>query len=160
MHVHDQLRDLESCGCVSGSGRFGRGQRRGAGARGAGGPGGPAEVGVITASRSEVPRIVTVPGRAVAFQEVELRPRAGGVIEEILYTPGQSLDVGDPLFRIDDSAYQADVASAQAALATAEANLPVAQSAYDRAEQLSGRGYTEAEVESARRHFGRSQGDA
>lgn len=125
-----------------------------------GGPGGPAEVGVITASRSEVPRIVTVPGRAVAFQEVELRPRAGGVIEEILYTPGQSLDVGDPLFRIDDSAYQADVASAQAALATAEANLPVAQSAYDRAEQLSGRGYTEAEVESARRHFGRSQGDA
>lgn len=123
----------------------------GANAQGApGGPGGAVEVGVIELIRQEVPRVVTLPGRAVAFEEVELRPRVGGVIEEILYTPGQSLKVGDPLFRIDDSAYQADVASARATLATAEANLPVAQSAYERAEQLSGRGYTEAEVETAR----------
>ncbi|WP_233487527.1 efflux RND transporter periplasmic adaptor subunit [Thalassovita gelatinovora] len=98
----------------------------------------------------DVPRVVTLPGRAVAFQEVEVRPRVGGVIEEILYTPGQSLAVGDPLFRIDDSSYLAAVASARANMATAQANLPVAQSASDRAEELSGRGYTEAEVESAR----------
>ncbi|WP_424933396.1 efflux RND transporter periplasmic adaptor subunit [Amaricoccus macauensis] len=116
-----------------------------------GAPGaGPVEVGFVEASLQEVPRTVTLPGRAVAFQEVELRPRVGGVIEEILYTPGQLLEVGDPLFRIDDSSYVAAEASARADLATAEANLPVAQSAYDRAEQLAGRGYTEAEVESAR----------
>ncbi|WP_372840941.1 efflux RND transporter periplasmic adaptor subunit, partial [Phaeovulum sp.] len=57
---------------------------------------------------------------------------------------------GDPLFRIDDAAYLAAVASARANVATAEANLPVFQSAYDRAEQLAGSGYTQAELEAAR----------
>tara|TARA_R110000787_G_scaffold16622_82_gene52312 strand:+ start:34571 stop:35734 length:1164 start_codon:yes stop_codon:yes gene_type:complete len=113
-------------------------------------PLGPIEVGVVEATLQEVPRVVTSPGRAVAFQEVEVRPRVGGVIEEILYTPGQSLEVGDPLFRIDDSSYVAAEASARADLAKAEANLPVAQAAYDRARQLSGRGYTVAQVEAAR----------
>ena len=110
----------------------------------------PMEVGVLTMERQPVPRIVTLPGRAVAYQEVDIRPRVGGVVEEIYYTPGKDLAVGDPLFRIDDAAYRASVASAQSDLATAEANLPVAQAAYARAEQLAGRGYTEAEVESAR----------
>jgi membrane fusion protein (multidrug efflux system) len=113
-------------------------------------PAGPMEVGVVELTRQDVPRAVTLPGRAVASQEVLLRPRVGGVIEEILYTPGQPLAVGAPLFRIDDAAYAAAEASARATLATAEANLPVAQSAYDRATQLAGRGFTEAEVEQAR----------
>ncbi len=113
-------------------------------------PSGPIEVGVVEVNLQEVPRVVTSPGHAVAFQEVEVRPRVGGVIQEILYTPDQLLEVGDPLFRIDDSSYVAAEASARASLATAEAQLPVMQAAYDRAEQLSGRGYTEAEVDAAR----------
>jgi membrane fusion protein (multidrug efflux system) len=119
-----------------------------AGAQGA--PSGPIDVGVVTMSVQEVPRVVTLPGRAVAFQDVGVRPRVGGVIEEILYTPGQSLKVNDPLFRIDDASYLAAEATAKADLAKAEANLPVAQAAYERADQLSGRGFTEAEVEAAR----------
>ncbi|WP_153768948.1 efflux RND transporter periplasmic adaptor subunit [Labrenzia sp. CE80] len=115
-----------------------------------GAPSAPIEVGIIELTLQEVPRVVTQPGRAVAFQDVEVRPRVGGAVEEILYTPGQDLSVGDPLFRIDDTSYLSTVASARASLATAEANLPVAQAAYDRAEQLTGRGYTEAEVEAAR----------
>ncbi|CAM9975264.1 unnamed protein product, partial [Chrysoparadoxa australica] len=111
---------------------------------------GPLEVGVVELTLQEVPRVVTSPGRAVAFQEVAVRPRVGGVIEEVLYTPDQLLQVGDPLFRIDDSAYVAAEATARANVAMAEANLAVTQSAYDRAEQLAGRGYTEAEVEAAR----------
>ncbi len=112
-------------------------------------PMGPSEVGVIAVNLQEIPRVVTSPGRAVASQDVSVRPRVGGVIEEILYTPGQLLKVGDPLFRIDDASYVAAVATARADVATAEANLPVMQAAYDRAQQLSGRGYTEAEVEAA-----------
>ncbi|WP_163847174.1 efflux RND transporter periplasmic adaptor subunit [Pseudooceanicola aestuarii] len=111
---------------------------------------GPVEVGVVEMSLQEIPRVVTAPGHAVAFQEVEVRPRVGGVVEEVLYTPDHLLEVGDPLFRIDDSSYVAAEASARASLATAEAQLPVMQAAYDRAEQLAGRGYTEAEVEAAR----------
>lgn len=110
----------------------------------------PVEVGVVEMTLQEVPRVVTSPGRAVAYQEVEVRPRVGGVIQEILYTPDQELEVGDPLFRIDASSYIAAEAAARADLATAEANLPVMQAAYDRAVQLEGRGYTEAEVEAAR----------
>ena len=110
----------------------------------------PMQVGTITLDRQSVPRVVTLPGRAVAWQEVDVRPRVGGVIEEILYTPGADLSVGDPLFRIDDAAYRANVAQAEADLATAEANLPVAEAALKRAEQLAGRGYTEAEVDNAR----------
>ncbi|WP_299788372.1 efflux RND transporter periplasmic adaptor subunit [uncultured Marivita sp.] len=117
-----------------------------------GAPSGPMdiEVGVVEMTMQDVPQVVTSPGRAVAFQEVEVRPRVGGVIEEILYTPGRSLEVGDPLFRIDDASYIAAVATARANVATAEANLPVMQAAFERAEQLAGRGYTEAEVEAAR----------
>ncbi|THH38940.1 efflux RND transporter periplasmic adaptor subunit [Aliishimia ponticola] len=111
---------------------------------------GPAEVGVVEMTLQEVPRIVTSPGLAVAYQQVEVRPRVGGVIQEVLYTPDRLLEVGDPLFRIDDSSYVAAEATARANLATAQANLPVMQAAYDRAVQLAGRGYTEAEVESAR----------
>lgn len=110
----------------------------------------PLEVGVVELKLQEVPRVVTSPGLAVAFQQVEVRPRVGGVIQEILYTPDQLLKVGDPLFRIDDSAYVAAQASAQADVAMAEANLSVAQSTYERTEQLAGSGYTEAEVEAAR----------
>ncbi len=108
------------------------------------------QVGVIEMAKQDVPRVVTLPGRAVAYQSVDVRPRVDGVIEEILYTPGQPLKVGDPLFRIDDASYRAQVASDEADLAKAEANLPVAESDYSRAQQLAGRGYTEAEVESAR----------
>ncbi|MBU2960278.1 efflux RND transporter periplasmic adaptor subunit [Citreicella sp. C3M06] len=111
---------------------------------------GPLEVGVVEMTLQEIPRIVTSPGSAVAFQEVEVRPRVGGVIEEVLYTPDQVLEVGDPLFRIDDSSYVAAEAAACSDVATAEANLILAQAASDRAERLSGSGYTEAEVESAR----------
>jgi len=113
-------------------------------------PSEPIKVGVVEMSSQEVPRVVTSPGRAVAFQDVAVRPRVGGVIQEILYTPGQSLEIGDPLFRIDDSSYVAAEASARADLAKAEANLPVVQAAYDRAKELSGRSSTVAQVEAAR----------
>lgn len=100
--------------------------------------------------RQPVPLTVTLPGRAVAYQKVEVRPRVSGAIEAILYKPGATLQVGDPLFRIDDAAYRADVAKARADRAKAEANLPVARAAYERTQKLAGRGYTEAQVESAR----------
>jgi len=106
------------------------------------------QVGVETMQRAAVPLIYELPGRAVAYQQVAVRPRVGGVITEILYTPGQRLEAGTPLFRIDDASYRASLASAEADLLKAQAALPVAQNNYDRAVKLKGSGYTEAEVES------------
>ncbi len=108
------------------------------------------KVGVIEMHRQPAPRIVTLPGRAVAYEQVKIRPRVDGVIEKILYEPGRPLKVGDPLFKLDDASYAAEVASNEAALAAAEAALPVAQAAYDRALNLKDTGYTQAEVEQAK----------
>jgi len=106
------------------------------------------QVGVMEMQREAVPLIYELPGRAVAYQQVDVRPRVGGVITDILYTPGQPIEAGTPLFRIDDASYRASLASAEADLLKAQAALPVAQNNYDRAEKLKGSGYTEAEVES------------
>lgn len=110
----------------------------------------PMSVGVVELQKQTVPRTVTLPGRAVAYEDVDVRPRVEGVVDEILYTPGRPLKVGDPLFRIDDASYRAAVAADEADLAKARANLPVAESSYDRAVKLEGSGYTAAEVEAAR----------
>lgn len=104
----------------------------------------------MTMERQQVPRTVRLPGRAVAYEQVDIRPRVDGVIEAISYVPGKTLAVGDVLFQLDDASYVATVASDEADLAKAEARLPVSQAAYDRAEKLAGKGYTAAEVEEAR----------
>ncbi|SDX46391.1 membrane fusion protein, multidrug efflux system [Albimonas donghaensis] len=116
----------------------------------AGAGSGPMEVGVIEMRRESVPRVFTLPGRAVAYEQVDIRPRVDGVITEILFDPGKPLSVGDPLYRLDAASYEADVASAEADLASAEAALPTAQAAYDRAVKLEGSGVTASEVEEAR----------
>ena len=124
-----------------------------AAAQPAGPPGaaaGPAEVGVITLERSEVPFSVTVPGRAVAFEEVDIRPRIDGTIAEIVYAPGADIKVGDILFRIANETYAAEVAAAEAELARAEASLKAAEATVARYERLEGAGVTTEDVETAR----------
>lgn len=106
-----------------------------------------APIGVITVKKTEVPRVVTVPGRAVAYQQADIRPRVDGIITKILYTPGTLVKEGDPLFQLDDASYQATVAADQAAVDKAAAIVPTDQSNYDRAVKLEGQGYTEAQVE-------------
>ena len=107
-------------------------------------------VGVVTLKQQTVPMTVELPGRAVAFEQAEIRPRVDGIVMEKLYTPGTELKKGDPLFRLDDASYQATVAADEATVAQAKADLPVKQAAYDRAKKLEGSGYTTADVESAR----------
>ncbi|MBV1960127.1 MAG: efflux RND transporter periplasmic adaptor subunit [Oleibacter sp.] len=107
-------------------------------------------VGVIQLSKQPVPRIYSLPGRAIAYQEVSIRPRVDGVVTEILYDPTATLAVGDPLFKLDDASYVAAVAADEAAVISAQSDVPVAKAAYDRAVRLEGSGYTTAEVEQAR----------
>ncbi len=106
-------------------------------------------VGVITLQAQDVTQNVDLPGRAVAFEQVDVRPRVDGVVKQIIYTPGETVKVGDPLFQLDDAQYVATVAADKATLVQAQADLPVKQAAYDRAVKLQNQGYTQAEVESA-----------
>ena len=114
-------------------------------------PGGmpPKQVGVVELARQNVPRVVTLPGRAVAASDTAIRPRVGGIITEILYRPGQLIEAGTPMFRIEDRTYQANLAGAEAQVASARAQVTQAQSSFDRTQQLLGSGTTQAQVEQA-----------
>ena len=94
------------------------------------------QVGVITVKPQEVPIVVELPGRAVAYEKADIRPRVNGIVMEKLYQAGAELKKGDPLFRLDDSSYQATVAADEATVAEAQANLPS--------------GYTTADVDTAK----------
>ncbi len=97
---------------------------------------GPTEVGVMTVAETQVPYAVTLPGRAVATEQTDIRPRVSGMISEIAYVPGQAVAVGDLLFRIDAASYEAALASAEATLSSAQAALAAAQRTVDRYDQL------------------------
>lgn len=110
----------------------------------------PKQVGVVEVASQPVPRIVTLPGRAVSGAEATIRPRVNGIITDILYEAGRPLERGDPMFQIDATTYEANLSSAEAEVASAKATLTQAESAYQRNEQLQGSGTTLAQVESAR----------
>lgn len=128
-------------------------------AQGAPGKGGPKEVGVITTTREEVPRVYTLPGRAVAFEQTDIRPRISGVITEILYEPGKPIAAGAPMFRLDDVTARADLRAAEAAVASARAQVTVKRNALDRSQQLVGKGVTQADLESARADYEQAAAD-
>ncbi|WP_282602544.1 efflux RND transporter periplasmic adaptor subunit [Paracoccus sp. PARArs4] len=109
----------------------------------------PKTVGVMQIEEQDVPRIFTLPGRAVAANAAEIRPRVSGIVTEVLYEPGQEIARGTPMFRIDDTTYQASVAAAEADLASARAQLTEAESSLRRNQALLGSGTTQAQVESA-----------
>lgn len=110
----------------------------------------PKQVGVVEVLIQDVPRIVTLPGRAVAASSTAIRPRVTGIVTEILYKPGRLIEAGSPMFRIDDTTYQANVAAAAAQIASAQAQVTEAQAAFTRTERLVGSGSTQAQVETAR----------
>jgi len=123
------------------------------------GKGGPKEVGVITTTREEVPRVYTLPGRAVAFEQTDIRPRISGVITEILYEPGKPIVAGAPMFRLDDVTARADLRAAEATVASARAQVTARRNALDRSEQLVGKGVTQADLETARADYEQAAAD-
>ena len=111
---------------------------------------GPTTVGVVTLENADVPVTTTIPGRAVAYESVDIRPRVGGTISEIVYQPGRRIEAGDVLFRIESETYEADVAAARASVALAEAAAAAAQAPVTRYEALEGTGVTTETLETAR----------
>lgn len=83
----------------------------------------PPEVGVIKVEARSIPLSIDIVGDIRAFREVELRPRVTGVVEKQLFTPGQMVREGQPLFVIDTRALDSSLADAQARLVEAEAQL-------------------------------------
>lgn len=86
-----------------------------------GAPPPPPAVTVVTLERKEVPVTTTLPGRTAPYRVAEVRPQVGGVLRERLFTEGERVSAGQPLFQIDPATLEAAVRRAEAALARAEA---------------------------------------
>lgn len=81
----------------------------------------PKTVTVAVAEKRDVPFYLDEIGNCTAFQTVTIQPQVSGPITEILFTDGQELKEGDPLFTIDKRPYKAAVDKAAGTLAQDQA---------------------------------------
>ncbi len=75
-------------------------------------------------------------GRVVAGERVEILARVQGFLEARSFVEGQTVAVGDPLFRIEADAYEAAVAQREADVERARAESENAQAQLRRGEEL------------------------
>lgn len=78
-------------------------------------------------------------GRIHGSREVEVRARAGGILQERLYIEGQRVTEGAALFRIDPEPYQIALRRQQAQLMNTQAHLASAQREWRRISDLFAR---------------------
>lgn len=102
----------------------------------------PPKVTVAHPVSTEITPFLEQNGRTEASEEAEIRARVRGFIEKIDFKPGQSVEAGKVLYKIEPDQYEAEVNSAlaaveaaQAAIGVAEANIKTAQAEVGRARQ-------------------------
>lgn len=84
---------------------------------------GPTPVGFIALREQAVTLTAELPGRTAAYETSEVRPQVNGLVRARLFTEGDLVRQGQPLYRIDAAPYEAQVASARAALGRARASI-------------------------------------
>ena len=85
-------------------------------------PPGPTPVGVLVVTEQPVTLSTELPGRTSPYETSDVRPQVDGIILARLFTEGDYVQAGQPLYRIDPVTYEARVASARAAVARAQAS--------------------------------------
>ena len=107
-------------------------------------PAQPPSVGVAEVTQKTVPIYSEFVGQTAASQTVEVRARAQGMLEKVLFTEGAAVRKGQVLFQIQKSEYQARVLAAKAALERAEAEFAESKerNAVIQAEELLARAQT------------------
>ena len=93
------------------------------------------------AAAQNMPVYVRGLGTVQAFQTVTVRTRVDGNITKVLFTEGQEVKTGDPLFQIDPRPFQAALEQAQATKARDEASLQGAQLDLERYSKLLPTGF-------------------
>ena len=76
-------------------------------------------------------------GRVVAVEEVQLRARVTGFLDQQLFTEGSDVERGDPLFVIEKAQFEAEVARADAEVVRARALLAEAQATLGRTQEAA-----------------------
>jgi membrane fusion protein (multidrug efflux system) len=107
---------------------------------------GPAPVGVIVVREEPVPLSAELPGRTSPYETSDVRPQVDGIIRARLFTEGDYVREGQPLYRIDPVTYQARVANARAALAKARASTIAAEGQVKRYAELVKRDFVSKQL--------------
>jgi membrane fusion protein (multidrug efflux system) len=81
----------------------------------------PMPVTVRTVQQQQVPVLIEAVGQAEGSKEVEVRARVTGLVERQLYTEGDRVKAGAPLFTIERAPFDNALAQARAALASEQA---------------------------------------
>jgi membrane fusion protein (multidrug efflux system) len=84
----------------------------------------------------EVPVAFEAVGRTEGSREVQVRARVAGILEQQLYSEGDTVKAGTPLFRIERAPFEIDLAQQRAALAQDIARNELAQRDHERAQDL------------------------
>jgi membrane fusion protein (multidrug efflux system) len=92
----------------------------------------PPEVMVTDAIQRDVPVSMELVGQAKGFQDVEIRARVEGFLEQVAFAEGSLVRKGQLLYVIDRKPLEAAVASAKGQLATAQARLEKAKNDVNR----------------------------
>jgi membrane fusion protein (multidrug efflux system) len=106
----------------------------------------PVSVGVIVVSEQPVTLITELPGRTSPFETSDVRPQVDGIIRARLFTEGDYVKAGQPLYRIDSVTYEARVATARAALARARASTVAANGQVRRYAELVKRDFVSRQL--------------
>lgn len=94
-------------------------------------------VTVVELGSQDVTLTRELPGRTNAWLVAEVRPQVSGLVAERLFTEGERVKAGQPLYQIDDATYRATVNSARAQLARARATLTSARLTAERIASLA-----------------------
>lgn len=86
-------------------------------------PAGPQPVSVVAVQPQSVTLSTVLPGRTTAYETSEVRPQVNGLVLARLFTEGQQVRKGQPLYRIDPQPYLTAVAQARASLGRAQASI-------------------------------------
>ena len=95
-------------------------------------PPGPLEVYVAPVTQKDVPVYLELVGQTKGFQDVEIRARVEGFLDNVGFKEGSFIKKGDLLYTIDRKPLEATLAEAKADQQTAEADLAKANNDVNR----------------------------
>ena len=97
----------------------------------------PPEVTVLTIEPKDTPVSYEFVGSTTSSQQVEVRARVNGFLDERLYVEGSLVKQGQVMFRMDSKPFEAQLDAARAALAEQQARLWTARANLKRVEPLA-----------------------
>lgn len=89
-------------------------------------------------------------GRFEAKEDVELRARVAGYLQEVHFKDGSLVEVGDLLFTIDRKQFQAELENAQSSVTVAQSRLDLTKEEFERGRKLRTSGTIAASTQDQR----------